>query len=180
MRTSRFFQLAVGAALLGAPVAFAQIVALDLRGMLERADSAIVGSIVEKSVWSGPLGSPNTTVEFTTLKVQGEDLVRGGEVTHLITFLGSETRPCSEMPTANETKVGTKGVFFSKKLNETWGGRADQWSMVAAQGGIFRVESGPKGDVVIGKGQGFAVSENRLMTELRTDVSRELAAIRRK
>lgn len=147
--------------------------------MLERADSAVIGSVIEKRVWHGPLQGFDAEPEFTTLIVRGDDLIAGGQVDREITYLGSESRPVSDMPAESETRVGTRVVAFSKSVG-AWGGRASQRSLIAAQGGVFRVEAGPKGDVVMGKGEGFAVSETVFASELRTRVARELAEIRRK
>ncbi len=160
-------------------LATASIVHLTLREMLERTDSGVIGTVLEKNVWTGPLEGFEVDPDFTTVKIQGEDLIRGGQVIHEITYLGSDKNPVSEMPAESETRVGTSGLFFSVAVKSAWGGRTGLHSLMAAQGGVFRVESGPKGDVVIGKGEGFAVEKNVLASDLRKQVAAELAEIRR-
>ncbi|HKE01454.1 MAG TPA: hypothetical protein VKE69_10625 [Planctomycetota bacterium] len=188
MPPSRRFALALAAA--GAILAaasipsvsaakIASIAPLTLRQMLERADSAVAGSIVEKRVWRGPLEGFDEDPEFTTIVVRGEDWIAGGQVDREVTYLGSEARPVSDMPAESETRVGTRVVAFSKTVG-AWGGRAGQRSLIAAQGGVFRIEAGPKGDVVLGKGEGFAVADSAFATDLRARVARELVEIRRK
>lgn len=164
----------------GAAPALASIVPLDLRGMLELADSAVFGEIVEKRTWRGPLEGFAEDPEFTTLVVRGADWFDGSAATREVTYLGSDSSPVSEMPAESETRVGTRAVVFSKSVGAPWGGRTGLRSLVAAQGGVFRVEEGPRGDVVLGKGPGFAVSDSLFASELRARAERTLAEIRRK
>lgn len=172
----------IGLALAGAVLcasAAASVESLDLRQMLQKADSAIAGSVTQKSTWEGRIDGVPFPFEFTTITVEGDDWVTGKKVTREITFLGSAAKPVSEMPGENETKVGTRGLFFSVSVG-SFGGRENQNSIIAAQNGVFRIESGPKGDVVIGKGAGAAVEASVFATELRKNVNTELASLKRK
>jgi hypothetical protein len=162
-----------------AAVSPASVISLTMRQMLERADSAVVGKIIEKKTWHGPLRGFDDGADFTTLTIEGDDLVKGSTVKHEVTFLGTDARPVSEMPVETDTRVGNKTVVFSQAVNGEWGGRTGLHSLIAAEGGIYRVETGPKGDVVIGRGQGFAVTANAFDADLRKSVAAELTEIRR-
>ncbi|MFN0207750.1 MAG: hypothetical protein ACKVS6_15690 [Planctomycetota bacterium] len=164
------------AGLLFTAVAFAQIESLNLSQMLERADSAIVGSVIEKKTWEADIDG--LQVEFTTITVEGEDLYSGKNIKKEISYLGSEARPVSEMPVENESRTGTRALFFSV-ARPKFGGRENQNSLMAAQNGIFRIEAGPKGDVVVGKGAGAAVEANVFLKDLRGNVANELARIKK-
>lgn len=169
---------ALAAALVASTVAIAQVESLTFTQMLERADSAIAGVVVKKTTWAGRLDGVPSPLDFTTITVQGEDWYSGRQATREITYLGSEAQPVSEMPVENETAVGTRALYFSTAMAGSWGGREHLNSLVAAQNGVFRIESGPKGDVVIGKNKGAAVESNTFLKDLRAQASTELAAIR--
>jgi hypothetical protein len=162
----------------------ASVIELNLRQMLERADSAVVGSVTARDSWHGPHQGFADGIDFTTITVEGEDLVQGGTVNQggtvkrQITYLGSDTMPVSEMPTFADTKVGVRGVFFSKAVTGPWGGRNGLSSIIAADFGAFRIESGPKGEVVLGKGEGSAIATNAFVADIRKQVASELAQIR--
>jgi hypothetical protein len=160
---------ALVAACLLAPLALASIESLNLGQMLGRSDSAVLGAVTHKATWSGPLEGFGEDPEFTTITVAGEELRTGKSVTREVTYLGSDAKPVSEMPAESETRVGTRVLVFSKTVG-SWGGREGQSSMVAAQGGVFRVETGPKGDVVLGKGEGYAVEQNARASDLRESI----------
>jgi len=150
-----------------------------MRQMLERATSAVIGTITEKNTWHGPLRGFEDGADFTTLTIEGDDLVKGTTVKHQVTYLGTDAAPVSEMPSESDTKVGSGAVIFSKALDIEWGGRTGLHSLIAAEGGLYRVESGPKGDVVMGRGEGCAIPANAFATDLRKQVAAELTEIRR-
>jgi hypothetical protein len=174
----KLLPVTIAAALLAAPVALAAIEPLDLRKMLERADSAVLGKITQRTVWTfevpdlGPM-------EFTTLQIAGDELVDAkGAVTKSVVFVGSAAQPNSEMPSEAETRVGNSVLVFSKN-GKAFGMRHDSSWIVAAHGGVFRVETGPKGDVVIGRGEGYAVETSLLAGDLRARVASTLAELRK-
>lgn len=171
--------LAVAGGAFFAAAALASVVSLDLRQMLERADSAVIGTVTEKKTWEGTIANYPAALDFTTIVVDGEDLVSGKTIKREITYLGSDAKPVSEMPAEAETRVGTRALFFSVAMPGDWGGRQNQNSLVAAQNGVFHIEGGPKGDVVIGKGKGAAVDTNIFESELRKNVTDTLAKIRK-
>ena len=166
--------LAAGAIL--APVALAAIEPLDLRKMLQRADSAVLGKIVQRTTWTheDPTLGP---MEFTTITVKGEDLITGNTGSKQVTYTGSQARPNSEMPAESETREGNTVLVFSSR-GKGFGMPQELSWMVAAHGGVFRVEAGPKGDVVIGRGEGYAVEGNLLTGDLRQRITKTLAEIR--
>lgn len=147
--------------------------------MLQRVDSAVIGEVQSKTTWSGPTDGTPATHEFTTIVVAGDDLVTGKTATRSITYYGSDAEPNSEMPSEIETRVGARGIFFSEAVKSSWGGRDNLNSLTAAHAGVFPLETGPKGDVIIGKGAGSAVEKNIFVKDLREQVSTILADIRR-
>jgi hypothetical protein len=150
-----------------------------MREMLQVATSAVVGNIIEKTTWHGPLRGLENGADFTTLTVEGDDLVTGKQVKHQVTYIGTDAAPLTHMPAESDSKVGNRIVIFSKALDFEWGGRSGLNSLIAAEGGIFRIESGPKGDVVLGRGNGTAIGKNTFVSDLRTQVAAELAEIRK-
>lgn len=178
MRKIRFLTFAF-AAVGVATLAPASVLSLNLREMLEIADSAVLGTITKKVTWRGPLLGFEDGADFTTLTVEGEDLVKGGHTTRDVTYLGTDVNPVSEMPAEADTRIGSRVVVFSNAVKSEWGGRKGLNSLIAAEGGVFRVEAGPKGEVVVGRGEGFAVQSNVFATDLRKKIATELAEIRR-
>ena len=174
----KLFSTTFVATLLAAPVALAAIEQLDLRKMLERADSAVLGKIEKRFTWTFEVPDLGA-MEFTTLRLVGEDLVDGKAVTKDVTFIGSQAQPNSEMPAEADTREGTAILAFTK-TGKAFGMRHDAAWVIAAHGGIFRVEGGPKGEVVIGRGEGYAVETNVLAGDLRSRVAKTLADIRQR
>lgn len=165
--------------LVSAAASAAGIEALTLNKMLRSAEEAIFGTIKSKEVWKGPLASVGTEVEFTTIEIEGEDLLTGRPITRRLTYIGSEQMPVSEMPTAHETAKNKRVIVFGKARPRAWGGRTGIHELVAGPGGLFAVEAGPKGDVVLGKGVGFAIENTEFLKELRARIATEIAQIRR-
>lgn len=173
-----FTVAAVATALLAAAIS-AQVLQLTLREMLARVDSAVMGEVVQKTTWRGPVEGFNDDPEFTTIIVSGEDLVTGKQVQREITYFGSDARPVSEMPNERETRVGARGLYFSEPVNTPWGGREKLNSLTTAQNGVFALEAGPKGDVIIGKGEGTAIEKSVFAADLRKEVVTILADLRK-
>lgn len=155
-----------------APFLVASIENLDLRTMLQRVDSAIVGTVTSKTTWSAPLPDGEGTLEFTTITVEGEDVLSGRTVSKNVNFVGTDQSPTTVMPSEAETRVGTRIVAFSKK-SAAFGVPEERDWMYASHGGVFRIEAGPKGDVVLGKGGGFAIRDTLFVSEFRTRVAQE-------
>ncbi len=150
---------------------------LDLRRMVERTDGAIAGRIV--STWT--TWNPTEVSEariFTHLRIVGEDLYTGKRADTVVSFFGGaydgQVQWHPDMPTAADTKVGTRVLAFAK-WHPTMGGIGMR-SIYACFAGLFRLEAGPRGEVVIGRGEGFAVERNVPLAELRAQVARHRAA----
>ncbi|HET6202705.1 MAG TPA: hypothetical protein VFI25_07870 [Planctomycetota bacterium] len=147
---------------------------LDLRQMVGKADAAVLGTIVEATASEFTMNG--AVYVATHLKVRGENLYTGREDEVVVSFLGGQTEKsgmwCAESPTPRETRVGNRVVVFSK-WSPTMGGTGMN-SLYAAHGGLFHVETGPKGDVVMGRGEGYAIEKNVRAPELRE----RIAAIR--
>lgn len=179
MNRSTFASAAIAFGIATAVAASASVISLTLREMLERADSAVLGRVTNRAIWHGTHPAFPDGIDYTTITVEGEDLVQGKTLKRDITYLGSDAMPVSEMPASNETKVGTRALFFSKAVGSEWGGRSGLNSLIAAQNGVFRVEAGPKGEVVLGKGEGAAIESNLFVADVRKQVAAELDQIRR-
>lgn len=167
--------LAAGLLLGGAA---ASIERLDLRRMLEKSDGAVVGRIAES--WTTWNESPGTAARvFTHLRIVGEDLATGERSERTVSYFGGQYRGVNQwhadMPTEADVRVGNRVVAFHKWLPTMGGVGMD--GLYAAFGGLYRVEKGPRGEVVIGRGEGFAVEKNTALAELRTEVQRLRAEI---
>ncbi|MFT7671400.1 MAG: hypothetical protein ACI8X5_004118 [Planctomycetota bacterium] len=149
-----------GAAVLGE----AQIERLTLTQMVSRTDNALIGQIVASEVIriDHPVDGPE--LYFTQLTVEGNSLENGKFETTVITFAGGFIDDengvwNSEAPSAEDTKVGNDVVVFYKHTNNM-GGDLEANSLFAAHGGLYRTVDGPSGKVVLGRGEGYAVSTN--------------------
>lgn len=178
MKSSKTILFGAAASLVLAAIPSAQVLQLTLREMFERVDSAVIGEVVTKTTWRGPVQGFGEDPEFTTITVAGDDLVTGAAVRREITYLGSEARPMSEMPSEFETRVGARGIYFSEPAPAGWGGRDKLNSLTTAQNGVFTIESGPKGDVAIGKGEGTAITKTTFVADLRKEAAETLRAIK--
>jgi hypothetical protein len=154
----------------------AQIVRLDLRQMIARTDNAIVGKITKTEVIriDHPIDGPE--LYYTHLTIEGHSLVNGEALTAVVTFPGgwkdaNNGVDNSEAPSADEIKKGNEVVAFYK-WTENMGGDLAANALFTSHGGIYRVASGSKGKIVLGKGDGYAVSGNVALTSLGVDIAR--------
>jgi hypothetical protein len=154
----------------------AQIVRLDLRQMIARTDNAIVGKITKQHVIriDHPIDGPE--LYYTHLTIEGRSLVNGEVLTAVVTFPGgwideNQGADNSEAPSADEIQIGNEVVAFYK-WSENMGGDLAANALYASHGGIYRVASGNKGKIVLGKGDGYAVSSNVALTTLDTNIAR--------
>ncbi|MFT7669301.1 MAG: hypothetical protein ACI8X5_002001, partial [Planctomycetota bacterium] len=65
----------------------------------------------------------------------------------------------SEAPSMDDIKIGNSVVVFHK-WSDNMGGDLAGHSLFAAHGGLYRTVDGPSGKVVLGRGEGYAVSTN--------------------
>ena len=174
MNPSRFFLPALLLAGAGA-VGLAQIERLTLGEMVGRADNAVYGEIIGKQAFrvDHPVDGPE--LYFTTLTIEGRSLADGRKMTVDVTYSGgwlSEDEGVwnSEAPTEDETQVGKKIVAFYK-WTSNMGGDVAANALFAAHGGLYRTLDGPKGTVVLGRGEGYAVRKNLKVSDLDTAIT---------
>ena len=77
----------------------------------------------------------------------------------------------SEAPSADDVRMGSDvAAFYS--WTDNMGGDLEANAMCAGHGGVYRTIKGRKGTVVLGRGEGYAVSKNILLTDLDGEISR--------
>jgi hypothetical protein len=165
--------IALGAA---GSLASAQIERLDLAQMVAKTDNSLVGTIVGKEVIriDHPVDGPE--LYFTTLTVRGTSLKDGKELTIDVTFPGGFIDAehgvyNSEAPSADDIKTGNRVVAFYK-WSENMGGDLSANALYASHGGIYRTFDNRKDVVVQGRGEGYAISANVTLSQLKQDVAR--------
>jgi len=176
MRTVSRVALALGVL---AAAAVAAIKAMTLTELMEITTDAAQVRIVAKSTFKMDYVLPDAV--WTKLTVQGTSLRTGAPVKTDLVFMGSHDAndrfSISEEPTLQDTRVGSEAVVF------WW----DDPDMPAVGGGhrlfdlscVYRVESSFGTPVVMGKGEGFAWSENVKLSDATDQVRKahlELAA----
>ena len=142
----------------------AKIERLTLDDMVSRTDNAVYGEVVAKKAFrvDHPIDGPE--LYYTTLTIEGRSLVDGRKITVDVTYLGGwierdEGVWNSEAPTEEETAVGKRVVAFYKWASTSGGDIAANY-LYASHGGLYRTQDGPKGTVVLGRGEGYAVQKN--------------------
>ena len=162
------------AALLLAAIGGAQIERLTLEQMVERTDNAVIAEISGRTVFrvDHPLDGPE--LYFTTLTLEGESLSDGTPITVDVTYPGgfvSETEGVhnSEAPSADDVELGNVVVAFYA-WSDNLGGDVAANALYASHGGLYRTVDGPAGSVVLGRGAGYAIENNKSLESLRTAV----------
>ena len=165
--------LAVAAA---TTIGMAQIRALNLGEMVDLADDAIHGTIVNSQVFriDDPVDGPE--LFFTTLTIEGRSMTTGDLTTVDVTFHGgfvSETEGVfnSEAPSKEDCKIGTPVVAFYGWQDNMGGGVASN-ALMAAHGGLFRTIGAGDAEVVLGRGEGYAISTNIRSNDLAGAIGR--------
>ncbi len=103
----------------------------------------------------------------------------GLESSALVRFPGGFVTPDegafnSESPHDPEVAIGNEVVAFYGYTNNM-GGDLEGNRLIAAHGGLYPVQTNRAGErIVLGRGPGYAVSKNVLLSELETQI-RELA-----
>lgn len=163
------------------PATLAAIEWLDLPKMVEKADGAIVGKIVSVTASRHDLPDAGPQI-FSHVRIVGTDLYTGAPADVTASFMGGRLGPdeiwCSEQPTAAELRIGSRVVAFYK-WTPTMGGGAGMNGLYASHGGIFTVLGGPAGDVVLGKGEGYAVSANTPLLTLQAQANAIRASLKK-
>jgi hypothetical protein len=164
--------IACGVASLG----LAQIERLTLAEMVQKADGAVVGTIQSSKVFrvDHPVDGPE--LYFTTLAIAGRSLADAKPLTVEVTFPGGFITPDegvwnSEAPSADEIRPGSEVVAFYKWSDNMGGGVASN-ALYASHGGLFQVAVARGAQVVLGKGDGYAVSANVELAKLEADVAK--------
>lgn len=165
---------AAGLALL-ATLGSAQIERLDLGQMVQRTDNAVRGKIVASEVVRIDHPTDGPELFFTHLQVEGVSLYTGQPVTTIVTFPGGFVSPengvhNSEAPSADETKLGNEVIVFSK-WSDNMGGDLASNALYASHGGIYQVVKARNGEVALGKGDGYAISANVTVSDLKSKIS---------
>lgn len=167
--------LAGAASLALVQVGRACIEELDLAQMVAKTDAAVRGTI--KSVHTVQYTPPgDDRLIYTVLTVEGIDLYTGQARTIDAAFLGGtyqgDSMMVTSMPAPAEYRVGNQVLVFSAPV-EGWGPEVDR-CVYAAMGGIFREVAAKNGPVLLGKGEGFAISDNVRLEGLQSAIAKEV------
>jgi len=173
-----------GAAISAAAVlGTAQIERLDLTQMVQRADDAVVGTIVARNVIriDHPVDGPE--LYFTSLTVEGRSLSTNQPASVEVWFGGgfvSETDGVfnSEAPSMDDQKVGNQVVAFYK-FEDNMGGDLSGNALMGWHGGLYRTFESRNATVVQGRGDGYAITSNVRLDALDTQI-KSLAAAKKK
>jgi len=162
--------LLVLAGLGAASIARAQIKSFTLEEMVQTADQAVFGQIVDSRVTKVVSPDDGTDNYFTTLTLQGVSLNDQQPITVDVTFRGgfiNETEGVfnSEAPAADDVAIGKRVVVFYRWADDIGGGMAAN-AIVAAHGGIYRTVETARGAAVLGRGEGYAIRNNRYVEQL--------------
>ena len=168
--------LAALSVLAAGTIGLAQIERLSLDQMVQRTDDAVAGTIVQTKVFrvDHPVDGPE--LYFTTLSIQGNSLQDGRALEVEVTFPGgfineNEGVWNSEAPTADEIRVGNKIVAFYGWVDNMGGDVAGN-ALWASHGGLYQVATVAQREVVLGKGQGYAVASNWDLPVLDREIQR--------
>jgi hypothetical protein len=154
-------------------VAAAQIRSLSLEEMVELADGAILGTIVDTEVFrvDDPVDGPE--LYYTTLTIEGRSLVDDTPSTLQVTFHGgfiSDTEGVynSEAPAKDDVLIGNTVTAFYQ-WQDNMGGGVSANALTAAHGGLYRVLGGT---FVLGRGEGYAIVNNITSEDLGASLAR--------
>lgn len=170
LSSPRTLGLSVFALAAAASLGLAQIERLDLAQMVAKTDNAVVGKIIDSKVIrvDDPVDGPQ--LYYTTLTIQGQSLYDGQTISVPVTFAGGFIAPDdgvfnSEAPSADDTKLGNEVVAFYK-WSDNMGGHVAANALYASHGGLYRVVPSKRGPVVLGRGDGYAISSNMTVPAL--------------
>ncbi len=172
-RRPRLISIAASALtlVLGSALCWASIEKLTLPQMVQRIDNAIYGEILSKQVTAVALPDGSGEVFFTTLTIKGTSILNGAQSTVEISYPGGfidEENGVynSEEPSADDVRLGNRVVAFYKWSADMGGGFASN-ALYASHGGLFRTFVSRKGQTIVqGRGTGYAVAANQLLTGL--------------
>jgi hypothetical protein len=144
--------------------------------MVSRTDGAIYGTIVGKETIriDHPIDGPQ--LYYTTLTIEGVAVGTNQPLTKHVTFPGGfmpngEGVFNSEAPSADDIAIGNKVVAFYKWTNNM-GGDLSGNALYASHGGLYRTFTARTNGVIVqGRGEGYAITSNRTLVELRQQVN---------
>ena len=161
-----------------AGIGLAQIIRLDLPQMVAQTDDAVLGTITASKVFrtDGDKDGQVKELYFTTITIAGRSLSNEQPLTVDVTFGGgfiSPTEGCynSEAPVADDIKVGNKVVAFYKHIDDLGNGLAGN-VLYTWHGGLYRVFTQNGASVVLGRGNGYAISSNWKLDDLDIEITR--------
>ena len=169
---------------LGPGLCWASIENLTLPQMVQRIDNAIYGEILSKRVETVALPDGSGEMFFTTLTIKGTSLLNNAastiEISYPGGFLDEEHGVYnSEEPSADDVRIGNRVVAFYKWSPDMGGGFASN-ALYASHGGLFRTFVSRKGQTIVqGRGPGYAVATNQLLSGLEKQ-AQELYAKRKR
>lgn len=178
MQSYRLATFSAAALLAGAAtMAVAQIVRLDLPGMVAMADNAVIGTITQREVIriDHPVDGPE--LYFTALTVQGRSLFTNQPTTADVWFGGgfiNETEGVhnSEAPSADDQKIGNQVVVFYR-FEPNMGGDHAGNALICWHGGLFRTFQTRTGKTIVqGRGEGYAIESNIELGDLEVAVQK--------
>jgi len=113
---------------------------------------------------------------FTTITIDGRSLSNEQPLKVDVTFGGGFISPKegsynSEAPVADDVKVGNKVVAFFKHVDDMGNGLSGN-VLYTWHGGIYRVFTQRGESVVLGRGNGYAISSNWKLEELDAEITR--------
>ena len=169
---------------LGSALCWASIEKLTLPQMVQRIDNAIYGEILAKRVEAVALPDGSGEMFFTTLTIKGNSVLNNAastvEVSYPGGFLDEEHGVFnSEEPSADDVRIGNRVVAFYKWSPDMGGGFASN-ALYASHGGLFRTFVSRKGETIVqGRGPGYAVATNQVLSGLEKQ-AQELYAKRKR
>ena len=166
--------LALFLACVTAGLGWSQIERLDLGQMVAKTDNAVSGRIIAAQAFRSD--GDVDALYFTRLTIAGISLVNDQPLTVDVVFPGGFVTPTegvfnSEAPSADDVKVGNQVVAFYKWSDNMGNGVAAN-ALYASHGGLYRVLNARAGQVVLGRGDGYALSTNWQLNELDAEITR--------
>lgn len=174
-KPSVFLAAAVVAAALVSGRLSAKIESLTLPQINAKADDCVSGVIRSVEVVRIDHPTDGRELFYTHLRIEGVSLRDGQPADVVVTFAGGvlpsgEGVWNSEAPSADDTRVGNRVVAFYK-WTDNMGGDLAANAIYAAHGGLYRVMSTRRGEIVLGRGAGYAIDDNRTLDELALELA---------
>lgn len=165
--------LALALAALTASLGWAQIERLDLGQMVAKTDNAIAGRIIAAQAFR--TDGQVAALYFTRLTIEGRSLVNDQLLTVDVVYPGGFVTPTegvfnSEAPSADDVKVGNQVVAFYKWSDNMGNGVAAN-ALYASHGGLYRVLRSRGVQTVLGRGEGYALSNNWELSALDSEIT---------